>query len=384
MSLRRLGPHQWRIVWELGTDPVTGQRRQKTERFTGTKEKAMARYVSRQQEFQTGIGLGADGLTVRTLAAEWLALKVGQGRKASTIQRYRDMIDDYINPVLGSLLVDDLTPLHVQQAIRHWQTQPRKDRRSHRETVAPRTVKYAYVTLSAMLGQAMRWQMIGRNVAALVEPPRVDKAESTWWTADEAARFLRTVDGHPYNVVFALALLTGLRQGELLALQWSDVDWAAGTITVRRSQDAHRVGVFDTPKTAAARRRVQCDATALDLLKAHQTAQKRQRLAIGPAWHETGLICASGVGTPLSPSNVRRVMLQCMARAGVPRIKFHDLRHTHASLFLQHEPNIRILADRLGHTSVSFTIQTYVHAKPEAQAKPAAAVGAALFRKETS
>lgn len=379
MSVTRVAHNEWRIVWELGVDPATGQRRQKTERFHGTKDKALARYVERQKDLNDGIGLETPGLTVAAFADEWLAHKESQGRKRSTVQRYRDMIRYYINPQLGRIALEDLTPLHVQRALRHWQSQPRPDSRTDRETVSDRTIQYAYRTLVTMLSQAVRWQIIGRNVAQIIEPPTVAKPPARWWTADQAAQFLRTVDGHPYAIVFALALLTGLRQGELLGLQWPDVDWDKQTITVRRSQDARYPTQFHAPKTAAARRTVQLDATAMDLLKAHQTAQKRQRLAVGPGWEEWGLVCTSGIGTPLNTRNLRRTFFAYIAKAAVPHIRFHDLRHTHASLFLAHEPNIRILADRLGHTQVSFTIQTYVHASTDAQAKSASAVAQSLF-----
>lgn len=379
MSIHKLGPREWRIVWELGVDPATHKRRQKTERFAGTKGQALERYVARQKDLNDGIGVRGPGLTLALLADEWLAHKRSQHRKPSTIQRYQEMLRDYIVPQLGSVPVEDLTPLHVQRALRQWQTQSRQDRRADRATVSPRTVRYAYGTLSTLLTQAVRWQLVGRNVAHLVDAPPVPRADERWWTADQAAAFLRTTADHPYNIVFALALLTGLRQGELLGLQWAAIDWDTATLAVRRSQDAHHVGVFDTPKTPASRRTIHLDAMTLDLLRSHRLAQKRQRLAAGPAWHEGDLVCASGLGTPLNPSNVRRVLVQYTARAGVPRIKFHALRHTHASLFLQHEPNIRILADRLGHTQVSFTIQTYVHASTDAQARPASGVARSLL-----
>lgn len=382
MSISRLGPRKWRIVWESGNDPKTGRRHQKIERFSGSKEKAIERYVERQKELNDGIGL-RDHVSIADLAEEWILHKQEQGRKPETIRGYRDMIDHFIVPVLGCIVVEDLTVLDVQRAVRYWRNQPRRDTRQALKTLSARRVQYAFRTLSTMLEDAVRWDIVARNVARKVEAPTVAKKEARWWTAEEAKRFLEAAQEHMHGIVFVLALLTGMRRGEILGLRWSDIDWDRSVIRVGQVQDARHPKLFHTPKTDAGMREISLDPMAIDLLKAQRAAQNRQRLAVGGAWEDWGLVCCTGRGTPHNPSNLNRTMDRLIAATGVPRIKLHDLRHTHGALFLAVEPNIRILANRLGHTQVSFTIQTYGHAKVEAQAKPAAAVSAALFGHES-
>ena len=381
MSIRKRGPNQYEIVWELGRDPATGKRRQLSERFHGKLGDAKIREVERQKELNEGIGLRTPHLTVNELAAEWLAHKSAQGRKASTVQRYRDMVRDYIGPRLGTTRVADLSALDVQLAVRAWSTQARKDGKDG--TVAPRTVHMALQTLSTMLKQAVRWQIVSRNVAEYIEPPARPHHEAQWWTAEDAARFLAAAEGHLYGMVFALALLTGLRKGELLGLRWQDVDLTTGQITVRQAQDHRHPQIFHAPKTHRSLRAIALDADTVGLLVAHQTAQKRQRIA-AEYWQDWGLVCTTGLGTPINPSNLDREMRKLITRAGVPRIRFHDLRHTHATLLREQGADLRVIANRLGHAQVHFTAQVYAHASTDAQVAPATQVAQRLLSRPSS
>lgn len=386
MSLTRRGPNQYQIQWEIGRDPETGKRRTISERFHGTRKAALERFVERQRDLNNGVGRERPDVTLRELAADWIAHKQSQGRRAATLRGYEEMLRDFILPRLGPIKVRELTVLDVQRAVHHWTTQPRKDGRTDRETVSPRTVQYAYRTLSTMLKQAMRWQIVSQNVAELVESPSVPRPERSWWSAEQAAQFLGVAQDHMHGIVFALALLTGLRKGELLGLRWQDVDWDANMLTIRQKQDHRHPRTFDAPKSDAGYRTIGLDEETMQLLRAHQTAQKRQRLIAGEAYQDWGLVCATGIGTPLLPSNVRREFNKLIAKANVPKIRFHDLRHTHGSLLRAAGADFRVIANRLGHAQVSFTIQTYTHASTDAQVPSASAVAKSVLgsRSESS
>ncbi len=379
MSLTKRGRNEWQIAWELGVDPATGKRRRVSERFHGTKAAALARYVERQQQLNQGIGLRDPHITVAELATEWLTYKRLQGKRPETMRGYEAMVRDYIVPQIGKIQVAELAALDVQRAIHHWATRARKDHRKDLKTISPRRVQYAFRTLSTMLRQAVRWEIVGRNVAEQLEAPTVPKKEAQWWTAEQAAQFLTVAQTHMHGIVWALALLTGMRKGELLGLRWADIDWDAGTLTVRQTQDSRHPKEFGSPKTDAGARTIKLDAGTLDLLKAHRTAQKRQRLMAKKAYQDWGLVCCTGLGTPLNPSNLNRDMNKLIAQAQVPKIRFHDLRHTHGTLLREQGTDFRVIANRLGHAQVSFTMQIYAHASTDAQAKPAEAVSRALL-----
>lgn len=377
MNITKRGRRIYELVWELGPDPVTGKRRREAERFHGTLDEAKTRYLTRQQELNEGIGRDQRGLTVAELARDWLEHKRTQKRKPSTIERYAQMVTQYIIPTLGRMKLAELTAYDVQRAVHAWQRGSRKDGKPG--TLSPRTVQYAYRTLATMLGQAVRWQLIGRNVALNIEPPTVRTKEARWWTAEEAAQFLQIAQTHMHGIVYVLALMTGLRKGELLGLRWQDIDWEQSTITVRQRQDSHAPRTFDQPKTDRGRRIIAMDAQTLDLLKAHRTVQKRRRLAAGPGWEDWDLVCCTGRGTPLSARNVSRDFDKLQVKAGVPRIPFHDLRHTHGSLLRAVGTDFRVIADRLGHSQVSFTIQVYTHASAADQIDPATQISRILL-----
>ncbi len=378
MGITSRGPKEWQLSWELGKSS-TGKRRQKWETFHGTKKDALAYYVARQAELDGGIGADSEHLTMEKLAEHWMADAKTHTVRASTLHSYAYMLRRFILPMLGPIRVDKLTALQCQHALTEWQTMPRKDGHKKKGPMSARTVRYALTVLSMMLDQAVRWQLVNRNVAELVTPPPAKEAETVWWSAEEAAEFLRTASSHMHGVVYALALLTGLRKGELLALRWQDINWAENQLTVVQTlQWTGRHYVFAPPKTSHGRRTIALDAYAVDLLKAQHAAQKRQRLAAGDAYENSDLVCGTGLGRHLRPRNVSRDFDKLQAAAEVPRIRFHDLRHTHASLLLAEGASLRVIADRLGHSQVSFTAQVYAHAAVAAQEQPASALGAKL------
>lgn len=384
MGITKRGAGVWQITWELGKD-AQGRRRQESERYhCATKKEALQRYVERQKQLNENIGRDAQRVTIDEVATSWLHAKALVTRPNTLAQRTY-LVDRFIRPTLGSVRIKDLTPLHVQRALQVWLATPRqqspKKRPDPAETplVSVHTAVKAYQIAAMILDQAVKWEMVSRNVVRLVDPPSIPKRLPTWWSVEEARQFLAVAPSHMHGVVYVLALLTGLRKGELLGLRWQDIDWTAGTLTVRQNQDSHHVREFAAPKTQAGRRTIALDANTLELLRAHQTAQKRQRLAVGPAWQDWDLVCCTGIGSPLSARNVSRDFDKLQTQAGVPRIRFHDLRHTHGSLLREHGADLRIIADRLGHTQVSFTAQVYVHARTDAQQAPATAISQALF-----
>ena len=248
-------------------------------------------------------------------------------------------------------------------------------------TLTPRTVQYIYAVLRRALNQAMRWGMVPRNVAALVTPPRVIRQEVQPFTPQQARNFLGMIATHRLRPLVAVALSCGLRQGEALGLRWVDgVDLDQGVLHVRHAlQTVGGTRRLVELKTARSRRTLTLPAELVTLLRAHRTRQRERRLAAGPQWHETGFVFTTRDGQPLDGGNVTRDFKKLLATAGLPPLRFHDLRHSCASFLLAQGVSPRVVMEILGHSQISLTMNTYAHVLPSLQTEAAHRMNALLW-----
>lgn len=202
--------------------------------------------------------------------------------------------------------------------------------------LSPRRVAYIRAVLRRALGQALKWNLVSRNVATLVDPPRQVRHEISPLSPDECQRLLVEVRGDRLEALFVVALATGARQGELIGLRWSDLDLDAGTLTVRRARAMQADGSlgFSEPKSEKSRRTISLPAIALVALRAHRLRQLEERLGLGPNWRDTELVFTTTIGTPLDGAAITHRFQAHLAAAGIPRRRFHDLRHSAATLLL--------------------------------------------------
>ena len=236
--------------------------------------------------------------------------------------------------------------------------------------LAPATVKYLHVVLHAALDQAVRLNIIPRNVTDLVTPPRPSRREMQILTPEQAQTFLAAVCGRRLEALYVLALTTGMRQGELLALRWRDVDLDAARLHVSNTLHFGTKGVWrlGSPKTAQSRRRVDLAPMAVEALRAHRTRQLEERLLVGPDWHDHDFVFPRGDGEPLRGMQVtHRDFQPLLERAGLPCIRFHDLRHTAATLLLLANVPAKVVSELLGHSNVGITLNLYSHVLPSMQ-----------------
>ncbi len=220
-----------------------------------------------------------------------------------------------------------------------------------------------------MLSEAIREELVERNVAAVVRPPSVERAEVRPWSTEEASRFLTVSGDHRLHTLFAVGVALGLRKGELLALRWEDVDLDGGVLHVRQNvQRLPEVGlVFGPPKSDKSRRIIPLPAVLGEgAPNAPRPNQAAEALALGPAWVDSGLVFTSTVGTVIEPRNLNRLFDQLITKAGVRRIRFHDLRHTCASLLLAQNVPARVVMEILGHSQLAMTTDLYSHVMPTA------------------
>jgi integrase len=219
-----------------------------------------------------------------------------------------------------------------------------------------------------MLNEAMREELIERNVATVVRPPVIERVEVQPWSTEEASRFLAASASHRLHALFAVGVALGLRKGELLALRWDDVDLEGGVLHVRQNvQRLPELGlVFGPPKTNKSRRTIPLPGASAKVLRTHRANQATEALALGPAWVDSGLVFTSTVGTVIEPRNLNRFFDELITKAGVRRIRFHDLRHTCASLLLAQNVPARVVMEILGHSQLAMTTDLYSHVMPTA------------------
>ena len=368
MKIKAHGPGKWRLWWELGRDPITGERRQETK-VVRAKNRTEAEVAWRKHQAQLDGGHGKDPSrrAVADLMVAWYDWRTTGPHplRGSTAALYRTMLDRYVLPELGGELLQRVTPLRMQRAVDAW-ARMKKERGGG--YVSARTVKLAATLCHAAYQQAVRWEWTTHNPVTALEYPAGTPRGAQWWDAATTAHFLAETTRHPYWGAWTLAVLTGLRQGELLGLRWVDIDGDTGTCTVMQQREHSGVPAFGEPKTARSKRTLVLHPDARGVLATIAEDQAHARQRLGAHWTESGLVVTTRLGTPVSPRNLLRSFTLAQERVGVaPRITWHDLRHTHATLLRAAGADWRVIADRLGHSQVYFTAQTYLHADLAAQ-----------------
>lgn len=336
----------WRIWYDLGPDPVTGRRRQRSRTVHGSKtdaEKLRAIIVG-----QVAAGTLADPgqVTVAQFAERWLRL-VADTVRPSTLDSYRQKLGTAC-ALVGRRRLSDLSGEMLTGLYR---TIPR----------SAQTVVHVHRVLHRMLADAVRWGLLQRNPASTAMPPKVRREGLTVWTSGEVHRFLELAQQHRLVVLFRLAVSTGMRRGELCALRWRAVDLTKGLLRVDGSTvmvDGHPQ--MSEPKTRAGRRRIALDPTTVQALEQHREAQGRDRLFFADTYRGDWVFCWED-GRPYSPDWVTHQFRELVDSSDLPRIRLHDLRHTWATLALEAGVPAKVVADRLGHAGIAITLDTYTH-----------------------
>lgn len=242
------------------------------------------------------------------------------------------------------------------------------------------TVRHLHALLHKAFGQAEKWGLVARNVVALVAPPTAVSREMKTLSEVQTRTFLDAAAGERFEALYVLAVSTGMRMGEILALRWSDVDFDRGSAQVQRSIQfvAHDRYVFTPPKTTKSRRKVELTKTAVAALRSRRARQLAERLASAGAWSDLDLVFADEAGGPTSPDRLRWAFQRVLAQAGLPRIRFHDLRHTAATLLLGRGVHPKIVSEMLGHSTIAITLDLYSHVTPTMQREAAAVLESVL------
>lgn len=324
-----------------------------------------------ERDIDKGRDLSAPRQTVEAFLNRWLNDVVKPTVRPSTLESYAGHVRNHIVPELGRYRIEKLTPQDVQAFM---STLTKKG-------LSPRTVTYSRGILRQALGQALKWGLVTRNVAHLSVPPRSVKQHVMPLSPEQVRTLLLATKDDRLGPLYHVAIATGLRQGELLGLQWEDVDLESGTLTVRRAlQVLDGAAQFVEPKTEKSRRALALPGSAVKVLRIQHSRQLADRLAAGARWQGSkwGLVFASTIGTPLNASNVTHRFQEALNGAELPRQRFHDLRHCCASLLLAQNVPARVVMEQLGHSQISLTMNTYSHVMPTALRQAADAIEVAL------
>ena len=344
-----------------------GKRRYVSAKRKGDAERALRQAMT---DADRGLVFEAGTLTVENYLNRWLTDSVKDTVRGTTYERYEQITRKHIVPEVGSLKLKALTPAHVRGLYK-----------SKLESgLSPRTVQYIHVTLHKALKQAVWDGLVPRNSTEAVKPPQVGREEIRPLTPEQVKALFDAAKEDRLEALYVLAVTTGLRQGELLGLKWEDVDMEAGTLQVRRALTTAKGGpVLSAPKTKGSRRTVKLNQTALEALRSHLARQLEEIDRVGSLWGENGLIFASEVGKPLARRNLTTHRFKpLLKRAELPQIRFHDLRHTCATLLLSKNVNPKIVSEMLGHATKAITLDTYSHVLPTMQESAAKAMKDAL------
>lgn len=354
------------VIVELGKDPVTGKRKREVETLKSKKD-ADKRLAELLRAVDTGTYCDPGKMTVAEYLKRWLNThKVNLA--SSTYRGYVVAVEQHVVPALGASLLRKLTPMMIQEFYTKDLESGRKDnKKSTGRGLSSTTVAMHHRILRKALADAVKWQMIPRNPADAVTAPRKAKKEIKIPIEEQVKRLLEALEGHYLYMATYLAVYTGMRQGEILGLKWVDVDLENRVIHVRQKLYQRKKGeaLYNEPK-AKSRRSIDIGAKVVSALKKHQTEQKKQRLAAGEMWQDTGLVCTLQDGTQIHPptagSRIRDITEKLKIDAS-----FHDLRHFHASLLLKQGVHPKVVSERLGHSQISLTMDTYSHLLPGVQ-----------------
>jgi integrase len=322
-----------------------------------TRQAVAEKLTKAMAQRDSGLAFETGKLTVAEYMNKWLTQSARNRLRPKTYKDYSGLTRLHIIPALGHIKLRNLTPLHVQSFYG-----------SKLESgLSKRTVEYIHTVLHSALKQGVRWELVPRNVTEAVDPPRPERKERPTFNLDQARLFLEAARDDGWEALYVLVIQTGMRRGELFGLRWADVNLDDGWLHVRQAL-AHDGKSFSLPKTAKGRRRIRLTPGAIESLKKHRTAQHQKMLKQGSLWRDHGLVFCSSVGTPMGPDNfIKRQYKPLLERAGLPQIRFHDLRHTFASLMMPHVKNPQIVQEMLGHSRISTTLDIYSHLSPDMQ-----------------
>jgi len=359
--IRERSSGSWELRYSLGTDPATGRRRVATTTVKGNRRAAEKELRRLLRTLDTGEHVDPSHMAVRQWLDHWLAT-IHTEVAPKTAERYSEIVHNFLIPGLGGHALLKLTPVHIQHAYSRWATSGRLDRKPG--ALSPRTRRHIHRILRTALARAVEQQVIARNPADAFRKrlPKVERRAMTTLTAEQSARLLDAIAHSRIYWPVLIALSTGMRRGEILALRWKNVDLERGSVRVTESLEQTKNGIrFKAPKTDRFRV-IALPDYAIEELRRLKRQQAEELLAFGVRQTGDTLLCSRADGQPRTPLSLTYEFARFMRRLKeLPYIRFHDLRHSHATQLLANGVHPKIVSERLGHASTAITMDLYSH-----------------------
>lgn len=365
--------NKYSFVIDIGRDPVTKKRRQKRVSGFTSEKKANKAMIDMIAELQKGTYVEPTTLRLNEYLDDWLKFKEKRVVH-STYLHYKGYINNHVKPALGNIKVSELTPKQVEDFY---------DSLLENEILSERSIKHIHRILSNAISRGATKGEIPRNIMKVVEPLKVPKNEMKYWDMETLNEFLNNTLGEYHYTTWYLAAFTGMRQGEILGLKWDCVDFENKMLYIRRSLKRSD-GDYELAelKNNSSYRSISISNSDIFVLKKHYNEQQRIKSRAGKDYKDQNLVIATSNGNHVLPSNVGRAFRRCLKYTEVNTIRFHDLRHTHASMLFSLGTHPKIVQERLGHSSITVTLDTYSHMLPNMQQAVAESLESAFKEQE--
>ena len=372
--IRERSPGHWAIVLDVRA-PETGKRKRKWHSFRGTKREAQIECSRLITEFVQGSYLEPSKTTVAAFLERWLT-QIEPRVSPRTFERYQEIARKNLVPLLGQTILAKLRP---DQIAAGYGKALKSGRRDGSGGLSPRTVHHMHRVLKQALATAVRWRMLSHNPVEGVDPPKVERTKMKALDPAETARLLAYFRNTRVFVPVLLAVMCGLRRGEITALRWGAADLSRGQVSIAESMEQTTRGTRLKETKSGRSRTVALPSLVIDELRRHRVQQAEELLRVGVGMTDQTYIVAQADGRPLQPNSLTHEFVRILAKArDLPRIRFHDLRHTHATHLLANGVHPKVAQERLGHSSVGITLDLYSHVLPGMQEDAAAKIDATM------
>lgn len=366
------------FIVELGRDERTGKRKQKWFSGFNTKKEAQQALIEKQREIQTGWFVDTKDMTVAEYMNYWLENYAKVSTRQTTSNVYEKRTKRYILPNIGRVKMKDLKAMHLQKLY----ADLLKDGALYRDGgISPITIRHLHGMIHKALENAVRWQIVARNISQLVELPRVEKKETAVLTREQVQQLVETAKDHELYIPVLLAVTTGMRYAEIFGLAWKNIDLEKRIINIRQ-QIVRTKGEYQLtePKTKSSERLISLSESLVAPLRKHKAEQGQKKWHYGKGFNKDDLVCCRPEdGQPYSATPVRRKFRNLLEKAELPDIRIHDLRHTVATLLLEQGVHPKVVSELLGHSNIGITLDRYSHVSMTMQKEAVDSLESVIF-----
>jgi integrase len=365
----------WQYTIEVGRD-LNGKRKQKSKGGFKTKRECQEAMIAAETLIDKGEYFIAENITFKDYLSKWLSDYAKIATAPRTYYRYEEIINKYINPKLGTIELNKLKPLHIQGFYNYC---------INDLNLSTTTVRQFHAIIHKALNKAVEWQMLNNNCSNAVDKPKKAKVDFTVLGDIETNMLLKRLEHMTLYIPVLIAVTTGMRRGEICGLKWENIDLDNGIIYVKEQlQKIENKLELVKVKTDGSKRKIIMLDYTIPILKEHKKKYLTLKLRLGEAFKDEGFVVFQADGSPYEPEyitkNYGRVLGRISKELAIPKIRFHDLRHTHATLMLKAGVHPKVVAERLGHSSITMTLNTYSHVLPDMQQEAAEKLNALLIK----